>query len=89
MIVTEAVTNSLKHAFDRDQTGTIAIRLERNTDRYILTIADNGQGLPTSFDPQLCDSLGLRIMQALAYQIEGTLSFASAGGTVVRLIFPV
>jgi two-component sensor histidine kinase len=89
LIVTEAVTNSLKHAFGHDQTGKIAIRLERITDHYILTIADNGQGLPPSFDPQLCESLGLRIMQALAYQIDGTLSFASAGGTVVRLAFPV
>lgn len=89
LIVTEAVTNSLKHAFDGDQTGTIAVRLERDTDCYILTIADNGHGLPTSFDPQVYDSLGLRIMQALANQIEGTLSFASANGTIVRLTFPV
>jgi two-component system, sensor histidine kinase PdtaS len=47
LILNEAITNSIKYAFPGDRSGFIIISLS-NTEgsRYILTISDNGIGMP-------------------------------------------
>lgn len=88
LLVVEVVTNALKHAFSGTERGTITIRLERlDADQVALSIADNGPGIPASFDPATSRSLGFRIVQGLASQLGGTLTYANDGGTVVRLVF--
>jgi two-component sensor histidine kinase len=88
LLVVEVVTNALKHAFPDGSRGTITIRLEATApDRMALTIADDGQGIPAGFDPEASRSLGLRIAQGLAAQLDGTLTYAGGPGTVVRLDF--
>jgi len=49
LIVPELVTNSLKHAFRGRSEGSIAIQLDVNGPAYILTVADDGCGLPATF----------------------------------------
>lgn len=90
LLLTEVVTNSLKHAFEEEQTGTIAINLERlDPDGYALTIRDDGRGLPGDYDPKKSKSLGLRIIQSLAAQLGGDVTFAGQDGvgTTTRLTF--
>ncbi|WP_342151136.1 sensor histidine kinase [Methylorubrum sp. SB2] len=89
LLVVEIVTNALKHAFTEAGRGTITIRLEPLEGTLAaLTIADDGPGIPTSFDPAASRSLGFRIVQGLAAQLDGKLTYANEGGTVVRLVFP-
>lgn len=90
LLLAEVVTNSLKHAFDEGQTGTIAINLERlDADRFALTIKDNGRGIPADYDPKKSKSLGLRIIQSLTAQLGGEVTFAGEKGvgTTTRLTF--
>lgn len=88
LLVVEVVTNALKHAFRESERGTITIRLEAlAAGQAALSIADDGPGIPTSFDPARSRSLGFRIVQGLATQLDGTLTYANDGGTVVRLVF--
>ncbi len=90
LLVVEVVTNALKHAFPQAERGTITIRLERlDAARVALTIADNGRGMPAAFDPATSRSLGVRISQALAGQLDGVLTYGGERGTVVRVEFPV
>ena len=89
LLVVEVVTNALKHAFGEAGRGTITIRLEQTEGTLAtLTIADDGPGIPASFDPAASRSLGFRIVQGLAAQLDGQLTYANEGGTVVRLVFP-
>jgi two-component sensor histidine kinase len=89
LLVVEVVTNALKHAFIPDGPGTITIRLERlGPDRMVLTVADDGRGMPQGFDPGTSKSLGYRISQGLASQLGGMLSYGGTTGTVVRVEFP-
>ncbi|WP_291854173.1 histidine kinase dimerization/phosphoacceptor domain -containing protein [Bradyrhizobium sp.] len=88
LIVTEVVTNSLKHAFAEGQKGSIAITLERlDQETCALNIQDDGRGLPADFDPGNSKSLGFKIMQSLAEQVQGKISYATVAGTRVRLVF--
>jgi two-component sensor histidine kinase/tetratricopeptide (TPR) repeat protein len=88
LIINEAVTNSLKHAFSPNQAGTIAIGLfQLAPQRYQLTIDDDGVGLPAGFDVHACRSMGLTIIKGLSSQLHGQLTIAEAGGVRLALDF--
>ena len=71
LLVTELVTNSLKHAFAEDG-GTITLRLEQlDPQRLALTVSDNGRGVPQGVDITAGKGLGTRIVQSLAAQLGG------------------
>jgi two-component sensor histidine kinase len=88
LIINEAVTNSLKHAFPNNRSGIISIGLTQLADlRYELTIADNGVGLPPEFDVQASRSLGLTIIKGLSKQLHGLLSLVPSSGVRLSLQF--
>jgi two-component sensor histidine kinase len=87
LIVSEALTNSLKHAFPHGNGGTVKITLERDgSDHAVLELADDGVGLPEHDGD---GGLGLNLIEALAGQTGGELSWWREGGTTLRLSFPL
>jgi len=51
LIISELVSNCLKHAFEGEDRGQIKVTLRRLTDsKFRLIVADNGQGFPPDFD---------------------------------------
>lgn len=93
LFVLEAVTNAVKHAFDAGQAGQIAVRLSPETMRpveYVLTVEDNGRGVPRSFDVNQSERLGMGILKGFARALGGQIAIAASetGGTIVRMRFP-
>ncbi|MEO7026902.1 MAG: histidine kinase dimerization/phosphoacceptor domain -containing protein [Caulobacteraceae bacterium] len=90
LIVAELVTNSLKHAFRGRDEGYIDVGLALNGRTCTLTVRDDGPGLPTT-QPSASgsDRLGQNILQSLAAQLRGKLSFEPGSGTTARLFFPI
>ncbi len=88
LIVGEALTNPQQHAFPEERRGRVLVHLRPADDDLMqLCIEDNGIGL----SPQRrSDSLGLRLIEVLAQQINGQVSLdpRSGGGTVLRVTFP-
>ncbi|MDP3321877.1 MAG: sensor histidine kinase, partial [Bosea sp. (in: a-proteobacteria)] len=91
MLVSEVVTNSLKHAFPGGRAGRLSVSLRRLDDGQAeLTIADDGVGLPKIPDDAVPGhGLGNRIVEALAKQLKGSVSRESGAGLVTRIIFPL
>jgi PAS domain S-box-containing protein len=88
LIVTELLTNCMKHAFD-GAAGKVTLSLHLLPDRTCaLSIADNGRGAAINALEQ-SDSLGLRLVRSLAKQMGATVSWASDEGTNVTLSFPL
>lgn len=87
LIVNELLTNALKYAFPPGRGGEIVILFRRLEQRYILTVRDNGIGLPAGFDYQEAGSLGLQLVEALTAQIRGSWQLSSNGGTEVVITF--
>lgn len=86
LIVNELVTNSLKHAF-HGKPGEISIDLHSiNDDQYMLTVADNGTGLPEGFDFKNTETLGLQLVNGLVNQLDGTIELDSSNGTRFKII---
>ncbi len=89
LVLIEAVSNSLKHAFPEDRPGHIGISLKAlGDDRYELVVADDGPGLPDGFDPATSDRLGYKIMAGFARTLRGELGYETKNGAVTRLVFP-
>jgi PAS domain S-box-containing protein len=89
LIFSEAVSNSLKHAFPGGRAGAIEVTLDRpDPGRLSLMIRDNGRGFPAGFDPGRVDSLGLKLVHQLAHQLNGSLEVFSSDGAAIRMTFP-
>lgn len=88
LIAFELVTNGIKHA--RPATGKGRLQIACNADEaalIILTIADNGPGLPPKSEDQT--GLGMRLVDILVSQLRGTLSVTTGpSGTCFTVTVP-
>lgn len=88
IVVSELVTNAVKHAFAEGQTGTICVRFERSEGGMtLLTVEDNGKGLVGGGQ----DGLGALIVKQLARQFGGgepEYRERAGGGTSVTVQLP-
>jgi two-component system sensor histidine kinase UhpB len=82
-VAQEALTNVARHALAR----RVELRLGHSGDRTVLTVRDDGRGLPPE---SLSSSNGIRGMRERAMLIGARLSFATPpnGGTEVQLSIP-
>jgi two-component sensor histidine kinase len=79
LIIAELITNAYKHAFTGRPNGAIKVSLTRTAERRVtLTVEDDGVGLPAGFVPAQASTLGLRLIQALARQLQAVLSVESS-----------
>ena len=79
LAVTEACSNSVRHAYGEDGSGWIEVRYELRSDELSVEVADGGQGfsfdrvpeLPARPDGELReDEMGLAIIHALVDDVE-------------------
>ncbi|MGW6567904.1 PAS domain-containing sensor histidine kinase [Streptomyces sp. NPDC054975] len=96
MVLTEILQNALEHAFAPGEHGTVevtAVRGEPRADaRLLITVKDDGRGLPEGFDPQRAGNLGLQIVRTLVEgELGGTFDMQPGAerGTRVVLDIPV
>jgi two-component sensor histidine kinase len=92
LLLNELLVNSLKHAFPggpKDGQGEISIGLHAREPRgFILTVSDNGVGLPKELNISKPESLGLRLVCGLTEQLRGTIQHSSGPGTEFKLTVP-
>ena len=88
LILNEAVTNAIKHAFPDKREGLIDISLKDIApDHFLLAIKDNGIGLPAAFDPANRASMGMKLMRGLSDDLDATFLVNNNGGTEITLDF--
>jgi two-component sensor histidine kinase len=87
-IVTELVSNSLKHAFAGRTDGQIKIAFRAVTDGdFELVVADNGVGYPEGIDIKNPVSVGLELVSAFVEQLHGVIIISRDQGAEVRVRF--
>lgn len=88
LIVSELVSNSLKHAFPGGREGRIAVTLGGASDRgYDLVVRDDGIGAAAAFDPAASGTMGWRLVGMLTRQLDGTIAMQRNGGTEFAIHF--
>jgi PAS domain S-box-containing protein len=87
-ILTELISNCLKHAFPETRTGVIMISLRSaGEDAFELVVRDNGVGMPDDVHPAHPESLGLDLVNAFVNKLKGNMEIIRDRGTLVRLRF--
>ena len=92
LIVTEAVSNSLKYAFPGGRSGTVSVRLAIISDMAELLIQDDGVGIPPSQEADASgarDGLGLRLIRGFARQLNAQLQVTEGAGTRYLVTIPL
>jgi two-component sensor histidine kinase len=87
MFINEAVTNSLKYAYDDDRAGKVVVSGTQIGNKIKISVRDWGVGLPNQIEKD--KSMGLRLMDQLANQLGGvfTISNCEGGGVVAGVTF--
>ena len=85
LLLTEAVSNAMRHGFPDDHVGTISISLHIEDDMAQLVVADDGVGLGDATSEG--DGLGLYLARGILAAQQGTILLDSKPGmgTVVEI----
>ena len=90
LVVTELIHNALEHGLAESGTH-LKIELQRYSNEGLVTISDDGVGLPDDFDLMTSANLGLQIVRTLTEnELQGELKLESTDkGTQAKLRFPL
>lgn len=86
-IVVEILANAYKHAFPDGKSGFIDIKSRLDGEQGIITISDDGIGLPKEIRKN--NPLGLNLVSKLVEQIGGTMEAPEPGHSNYRVVFPL
>ena len=91
IIVTEVITNTIKHGFEPGEGGRITVSAGAKGGSATIAVQDDGKGIPESVDIESSDSFGLTLIRALVEQLDGTLQIGRAQGGGARFVieFPL
>jgi PAS domain S-box-containing protein len=93
LILNELIANAYKHAFpkDRSLSGTgdreISVTLAQEDGMLMLTVADNGVGLPVEANLKYPETVGLQLIVMLSQQLKGSIELDRSHGTAFHLRF--
>ncbi|HEX6489803.1 MAG TPA: ATP-binding protein [Gaiellaceae bacterium] len=89
LALTEACTNSVRHAYREGRKGSVEILYQLEPDRLVVEVGDDGQG----FEPESKGSgngdlseggLGIAIIRAIADEVE--IGERESGGSLLRFV---
>ncbi len=91
LVINELVLNAGKYAYPGCPDGDIWVRVFRTDDKAVLvSVRDDGVGLPAGFDPSTSKRLGSRLVNALSKQLGAELTRPSVTrGTNFTLLVPL
>lgn len=100
LIINELITNSFKYAFSGRDEGEIRVNLHREnrieytnegckSRQYVLSVSDDGVGIPEDLEIKDLDSLGLQLVTTLVEQLDGKLELKRDNGTEFIIKFSV
>jgi len=90
LIINELVTNAAKYAYPGGG-GPIWVEIVENEKRgVVVSVRDEGVGIPSEFDPAKSKKLGTRLIKALASQLQAELvKSPQEKGTRFELLIPL
>jgi len=88
LILNELISNAIKHAFTEAASGIVRISLKTEGEKTILSVSDNGKGLPEDYKIGTTESLGHVLIEALTRQLKSSVEiFSNPGDTRFEIRF--
>ena len=69
----EMITNALKYALRQEGPSQVSVRCRKEPSEIVLSVTDDGPGLPEGFDPATSKGLGMRLVRSFTRQLDGAL----------------
>ena len=89
LIVNEIATNAIKYGFREEQAARFTVELrEESGGEYVLVLSNTGRPFPECIDLDHPETLGLRLITALADQLGGTIDLRRTPEPVFTVRFP-
>jgi PAS domain S-box-containing protein len=87
ILLNELVTNAFKYAFTGGRTGRLVVDFLRKEGTIVLSVSDDGVGLPDDFDLSSPKGFGMRIINLMVKQLRGGIEVSQEGRTtfIVRV----
>jgi len=87
LIINEVVANAFEHAFTDRESGLIKVILQHIEDNIVVSVQDNGCGLPSDFEYRKSQSIGITIIETLIEQLEADKKVESSNGLSFTFTF--
>lgn len=88
LISNELITNSLKHAFKGRDGGRLSVTAAEDQHFLSFVVADNRAGIRPDITLENQTTLGLKLVNMLTEQLNGTVVIDRTGGTMFTFTFP-
>jgi two-component sensor histidine kinase len=87
LLVTELITNALRHSYPEGSSGLVVVDAHRAGSDLLVTIQDDGQGVPPEAGGK---ELGPTIIGGMSAQIDAecSVAFEAGSGTLVTIRVP-
>jgi two-component sensor histidine kinase len=91
LLINELTANAISHGFEHRDRGYVRIRAWAEQGLASIEVFNDGQGVPSGFDPAQSSGLGMRITQRLVTSdLRGTFTISSnREGTTALIRFPI
>jgi len=82
IIINEILTNIMKYAFKGRNSGSIIVTARAADGRAIISIQDNGIGIPESINITNSSGFGLQLVNMMVKQLHGAIKIERNNGTI-------
>jgi len=83
LILNEIISNSFKYGVDKEN-GEFKFNFKQNNnDELLLTVKDNGNGIPEDFDITKSKSYGMKLIKSLSKKLKADIEFKNNNGLEV------
>jgi PAS domain S-box-containing protein len=89
IIINELITNMMKYAFTGRETGVIEFSAVLQYNHVVITLSDNGHGIPESINFENSTGFGMQLVGMLTEQLGGSIRIERGAGSRFVLEFKV
>jgi two-component system, sensor histidine kinase PdtaS len=89
IILTELITNAMKYGFSGIEKGILNVRFYCKNGKAVCEVKNNGKPLPKDFSAEKSTGFGLRLVNMLVQQLNGTFHADMKGETAFIITFPL
>jgi PAS domain S-box-containing protein len=89
LMVNELVTNAFKYAPESNGGEGISVSVTREADQVVLRVSNTGNSFPADFDMETSAGLGLKLVQMLTAQHQGTVKLEAEKDSLFTIRLPV
>lgn len=86
LILNELISNAFKYAFPKGKSGEVFVSVTREAKTLTVIVRDDGAGIPEGFDWKNTQSLGLRLVNSLVDQLDGSIELDRSSGTRFTMV---